>query len=222
MRSWNDNQRCCCWVIVLSKALFFQGLSFKKPISVTLLDSLLVACLFCSEPGFTLHCRSDVRQAFPSGLWMKKLTVPSAGCWQACVNMYCVFKSMFQLPRRDPPRPHLLLFVLFRCVLTYFVLIRSLFSFFFSLKQPWSATTRGQMNGRMLPKWMSHTTATRGRSTVATCIFQVRPTWWSLCRCAQRVDSRSDVPEGFTCLTKSFFLDGITRFSSPEFAWELW
>lgn len=48
------------------------------------------------------------------------------------------------------------------------------FLFLFSLKQPWSATTQGQMNGRTLPKWMSHITATRGRCTAVTCIFQVR------------------------------------------------
>lgn len=85
--------------------------------------------------GSLFCCRSDVLQASPSGLRMKNLTVPGAGCsccsW-AFVDVYSVFKSMFQLPRWDPPRPHLLLFVLFRCVLTYFILIRSLFfSFFF-------------------------------------------------------------------------------------------
>lgn len=62
----------------------------------------------------------------------------------------------------------------FRCVLTYFILIRSSSSLFFFLKRLWSATTQGQMNGRMLPKWMSHIMATQGRCMAVICIFQVR------------------------------------------------
>lgn len=119
---------------MLYKALF-QGcsffLSFETKILVARLDSVSVGRPVCHEPGFTFCCRSDVLQGVPSGFWMKNLTVPSASCSRACVDVYFVFKSMFQLPRWDPPRPHLLPFVLFRCVLTYFILIRSLFSPFF-------------------------------------------------------------------------------------------
>jgi len=61
------------------------------------------------------------------------------------------FLSVFPTPTLRPSKAP---FVLLRCVATYFLLMHPLFLplFLSSFKPPWSATTRGRMNGRTSPR----------------------------------------------------------------------
>lgn len=106
--------------------------------------SWLAQILFFAKPSFR-HIRI---KDLTISLFPEQLEHPSlVGLWACFLHL----NLRFQIPHRDPPRPRLLPFVLFGCVLTHFLLIVFIY-FFILFKLLWSATTQGQMNGRMLPK----------------------------------------------------------------------